>query len=287
MGLSQFFSRFTGGGPQVVDVWRRFDRLHETTSGTMSNFYKVREKQTGHIYGLKILDPKKVAPVEARYRGLRKPNEGTVGSLIKGPNIVRTLEWGVTPDGRPFVLQEFVEGTLLHTLLSTRRPLPPATRLDLVRQGATAVGDVHRAGFVHRDICPRNFLLEPGGRLVLFDFGLSVPDKPEFLRPGNRIGTPNYMAPEVVRRRQGDKGLDVFSFGVTAYEICTLELPWPRGSTGKAALTHDSPPCDIREYWPDIPPKLAESIMACLAPESAGRPASMDAFLQRISRVVA
>jgi serine/threonine-protein kinase len=199
---------------------------------------------------------------------------------------VKTLEWGTTTEGRPFILQEFIEGTLLHTLLSSRKPLPPAVRLDLVRQAAAAVGDVHKSGYIHRDVCPRNFLLESGGRLVLFDFGLSVPDKPEFLRPGNRIGTPNYMAPEVVRRRQVDKSLDIFSFGTVAYEICTLELPWPRGATGKAALAHDTTPADIRQHWPDIPPRLAAAIMACLAAEPAGRPASMEMFLRQISGVV-
>lgn len=285
MGLSQFFARFTGGPPKV-DVWRRFERVHEVTSGTMSNFYKVRERKTGRVLGLKILDPKKIEPVESRYKGLGKPSEGQISSSIRGPHIVRTLEWGTTTDGRPFILQEFIEGMLLHTMLSSRKPLAPALRIDLVRQAATAVGDVHKSGFVHRDICPRNFLLEPGGRLVLFDFGLSVPDKPEFLRPGNRIGTPNYMAPEVVRRKPVDKTLDIFSFGTVAYEICTLELPWPRGATGKAALAHDTTPADIREHWPDIPPRLAAAIMACLAPEPAGRPASLDVFLRQIAAVV-
>jgi len=285
MGLAHFFARFAGGPPKV-DVWRRFEPIHEITSGTMSHFYKVRERQTDKVLGLKILEPKKVEPVESRYKGLGKPGEGQISATIHGPNIVKTLEWGTTTEGRPFILQEFIDGTLLHTLLSARKPLPPAVRLDLVRQAAAAVGDVHRSGYIHRDVCPRNFLLESGGRLVLFDFGLSVPDKPEFLRPGNRIGTPNYMAPEVVRRRQVDKSLDIFSFGTVAYEICTLELPWPRGATGKAALAHDTTPADIRQHWPDIPPRLAAAIMACLAAEPAGRPASMEMFLRQISGVV-
>jgi serine/threonine-protein kinase len=285
MGLAHFFARFAGGPPKV-DVWRRFERIHEITSGTMSHFYKVRERQTDKVLGLKILEPKKVEPVESRYKGLGKPGEGQISETIHGPNIVKTLEWGTTTEGRPFILQEFIEGTLLHTLLSSRKPLPPAVRLDLVRQAAAAVGDVHKSGYIHRDVCPRNFLLESGGRLVLFDFGLTVPDKPEFLRPGNRIGTPNYMAPEVVRRRQVDKSLDMFSFGTVAYEICTLELPWPRGATGKAALAHDTTPADIRQHWPDIPPRLAAAIMACLAAEPAGRPASMEMFLRQISGVV-
>lgn len=286
MGLGALFSIFSGG-PQRVDVWKKYDRLADSISGTMSNFYKVRDKGTGAILGLKILDPAKVDPVEARYKGLDKPSEAEISRQIAGPNVVKTIEAGITTDGRPYLVQEFIEGLLLHALISAKKPLPPARRINLVRQAAAAIGCVHKAGFVHRDICPRNFIVQKDGRLVLFDFGLTVPDKPAFLQPGNRVGTPNYLAPEVVRRRQADKRLDVFSFGATAYEICTLDLPWPRGTTGNAAMAHDSGVADIRGKWPDIPEPLAAAIMACLAAEPAQRPPTMDAFLGMISRLPA
>lgn len=294
MNLGGLFAKLfgrTGGkkddtrGKRNVDLWRRFERLRESTSGTMSVFYKVRDVKSGEILGLKIVDGKKAAPVEGRYKGLGKPSEGEIGSQITGPNVVRILDWGVSTAGEPFVVQEYVEGALLHTVLTSKRELSRAQRLDLVRQAATAIAAVHAAGFVHRDICPRNFMLRPDGKLILFDFGLSVPDKPAFLQPGNRVGTPNYMAPEVVRRRQADKRLDVFSFGVTAYEICTSEAPWPRGRSGRAALAHDTPPADIHEHWPDIPAPLAAAINACLAAAPEQRPESMGKFLERIAKV--
>lgn len=230
------FSGLFGGGPKQVDLWKRFERLRESNSGTMSAFYKVRDRQDGEIRGLKIIDRVKSAPIEGRYKGLGKPSEGEIGKQVTGPNIVRTIEWGESTAGDPFVLQEFIEGNLLHALVTAKKiDLGPARKIDLVRQAATAIAAVHHAGFVHRDICPRNFMLRPDGRLVLFDFGLAVPDKPVFLQPGNRIGTPNYMAPEVVRRKQADKRLDVFSFGVTAYELCTFASP---GREAKPAVWH-------------------------------------------------
>ena len=281
-----FLSGLFGGGPKQVDLWKRFERLRESNSGTMSAFYKVRDRQDGEIRGLKLIDRVKSAPIEGRYKGLGKPSEGEIGKQITGPNIARTLEWGESITGDPFLLQVFVEGSLLQALLTTRKvSLSPAQKLDLVRQAATAVATVHQAGFVHRDICPRNFMLRPDGPLVLFDFGLTVPDKPVFLQPGNRIGTPNYMAPEVVRRKQSDKRLDIFSFGVTAYEICTLASPWPRGQTGNVALSHDKPPDPIEQHWPEIPQPLAAAIMACLAAEPAARPESMERFLGAISKL--
>jgi serine/threonine protein kinase len=275
-----------GSGSKRVDLWKRFERLRESNSGTMSAFYKVRDRQDGEIRGLKVIDREKHAPIEGRYKGLGKPTEGEIGMKIAGPNIARTLEWGQATSGDPFVLQEFVEGSLLHTLLTVKKvSLTPAQKLNLVRQAATAIAAVHNAGFVHRDICPRNFMLRPDGRLVLFDFGLTVPDKPVFLQPGNRIGTPNYMAPEVVRRRQADKRLDIFSYGVTAYEICTLASPWPRGNTGSAALAHDTPPEPIEHHWPEIPPPLAATITACLAGDPGGRPESMERVVGALSKL--
>lgn len=286
MALAGLFSGLFGGLKRV-DLWKRFERLRESHSGTMSSFYKVRDRQDGEVKGLKVIDREKSAPIEARYKELAKPTEGEIGMQIKGPQIVKTLEWGTGTSGDPFVLQEFVEGSLLHSLVTGRnaKPLPPAQRLDLVRQAAMAIATVHAAGFVHRDICPRNYILRPDGKLVLFDFGLTVPDRPAFLQPGNRIGTPNYMAPEVVRRRQSDKRIDMFSFGVTAYEICTLAAPWPRGTTGNAALAHDSTPEDIDRHWPEIPAALGQAIMKCLGADPAMRPATMDLFLKAIREV--
>lgn len=282
MGLGDFFSALLGGSGRV-DLWKRFERMRESTSGTMSTFYKVRDLKTGQIQGLKVVDAAKAAPVEGRYKSLGKPTEGEIGQQITGPNIARTLEWGTATTGDPYIVQEFVEGSLLHTLITAKKPFTSAQKIDLVTQAARAIKTVHDAGFVHRDICPRNFILGADQRLVLIDFGLTVPDKPAFLQPGNRVGTPNYMAPEVVRRRQADKRLDIFSFGITAYEICAGRSPWPKGSTGKAALAHDTPPTDIREVWPEIPAPAASAIMACLAADPDRRPPSMDRFLALLS----
>jgi serine/threonine-protein kinase len=180
---------------------------------------------------------------------------------------------------------EYVRGPGLHQLLYNRDPCLEGHRLRLVRQMAEAVEYVHSRQFIHRDVCPRNFIYEADtGNIKLIDFGLSVPLLPEFMQPGNRTGTPLYMAPELVRRRATDQRLDVFAMGVSAYQICTYELPWPvTDTTGQAALAHDTQvPRDVLAFRPTLNRTLAKAIMRCMRPNPNERPQTVAEFLRAI-----
>ena len=272
------------GGTSKIHVWQRFDPIGEGIAGTMSRFYKARDRESGNTVGLKLPNMNKVAPIEARFKGLNKPTEGEISQLISGDHVVHTHEHGKTHDGGQFIVQDFLDGTLIHFRLKRGEPLSLNERIDMIQQTARGVAVVHEAGFVHRDICPRNLMMSPDGKTTLFDFGLSVPNEPAFLRPGNRTGTPNYMAPEVIRRRQSDHRLDIFSFGVTAYEIYSGKLPWP-GGDARAALAHDTPAQDIREINNEIPDRLGEAIMDCLRADPDNRHDTMEDFLRKIARL--
>jgi len=276
------------GQTERLDVNARFDILRSAVSGTMSQFFMVRDKQTGRTAGLKIADPEKVNFFESRFKGLNKPSEGEIAMQLKHPRIVETYEFGTTTENKSYMLMEFLEGPGMQTLVFNRDNILQGKRLTLIRQMGEAIEAVHRAGFIHRDVCPRNFICttkECTG-LKLIDFGLTLPDRKEYRQPGNRTGTPLYMAPEVVRRRSTDNRLDIFSFGVTAYHVCAFELPWPIGdATGLAALTHDTQrPRNIQDYYPKLNVTLAKGIMKCLEPDPRNRFQTMDQFLQFIRK---
>lgn len=276
------------GVKSKLDISARFEILREAVSGTMSNFFKVREHSTGRTLGLKILDPEKQKFFESRFEGLKRPSEGEIACSLKHPRIVETLEYGKTLNNETYVLMEFVEGQGLNTLVIDRSPLLEGNQLKLMRDMTEALQYVHEAGYIHRDICPRNFIaLADCSECKLIDFGLTLPAKPEFMVPGNRTGTPNYMAPEIVRRRPTDQRVDIFALGVTFYRLLTFELPWPSGGgTGQDALAHDSnPPTDIFEYRPNLNPELGKLIMQCISKDPAKRPESAKELLKQLIRI--
>ena len=283
MGL---FDRFKTS--RKLNVESRFELLRAAVSGTMSAFYMARDKKSDEVVGLKILDVEKTEHFESRFKGIAKPTEGEIGEQFDHPMVVKTLEHGVTTKGEQYVIMEFVDGPGMNSLIIEKSPKLDGNRVTLMRQMAESLGVVHDAGFIHRDICPRNYICSKDAKsLKLIDFGLTVPATKEFMQPGNRTGTPNYMAPEVVRRRPTDIRLDIFSLGVTCYQLCCMELPWPsQDVTGKAAMLHDSQaPVPLLDVKPDVHPELADLLMRCIDRLPEKRPPNTKEFLRLLDRV--
>ena len=272
MGISSFFKSILEGSK--VDVGKRYEFLREATSGTMSDFHMARDRETDQIVGLKILDKKKHDQLEMRFRGLDKPAEGEIAMSFDHPRIVTTHGFGETTQGEQFIVMEFLDGPGLNSLIIGRSELLDGNRLALMRHAAESLQVVHEAGYIHRDICPRNYVCAPdASSLKLIDFGLTVPAQPLFMQPGIRTGTPNYMSPEVVRRKPTDHRLDIFSFGVSMYEMFSFELPWQRGSgDGLAAMSNgQTPPTPLTTHCPKIHPVIDQVIAKCLIPEAENR----------------
>jgi serine/threonine-protein kinase len=285
MGIGQFFKSLMDSGK--VDVASRYEILREAVSGTMSNFNMARDRETGKIVGLKVLDKAKTDALEARFKGLKKPTEGEIAAQFKHPRIVETYYHGITTNDEQYVVMEFLDGPGLNSLVIGRSKLLDGNRLALARQAAEALEAVHEAGFIHRDICPRNFVCSKDATsLKLIDFGLTLPAEKEFMLPGNRTGTPNYMAPEVVRRKATDQRLDIFAYGVSMYELFAFDLPWQRGTDGRAAMAHgQSTPPPLKKFYPKINPTLEAAIHKCMESEPDNRFQTITQFLTAIARV--
>jgi serine/threonine-protein kinase len=248
----------------------------------------AQEISTKKLYGIKFLDEEKTAYFNARFKGLNKPHEGEIALQIKHPMIVETYEYGLTTTNQEYIMMEYIEGPGLDAAIRQRDASIFPDRLKLIREMAESIQSVHDHGFIHRDICPRNFICyKDFSWLKMIDFGLTVPNEAPYRMPGNRTGTPQYMAPEIVRRRETAPTLDVFAFGVTVYRFLTFEHPWRSTDfTGKAALAHDtSDVTPIQEHRPNLNKKLAAAIHKCLLVDPTKRMQSCKKFLSAIRGV--
>jgi serine/threonine protein kinase len=181
---------------------------------------------------------------------------------LRHPNIVKTFEHGLTKQGEPYVVMELIEGMGLNFLIETRSPQLKGKRIDILCQVADGLDYLHRQQFLHRDICPRNIMVTAEGQVKIIDFGLTIPYTPQFCKPGNRTGTPNYLAPELIKRTATDHRVDLFALGVTMYEMFTNNLPWEKSESLITLMSHmNSPGKDPRDFVPDLDERLAKVLI--------------------------
>ena len=272
-----------------LDVNQRFHVGNAAAAGTTSKVRVVQDKADKKQYALKLIDPAKTDPFRSRFTELSLPCEGEIASQVKHPNVVETIEFGKTTTGEEYLLMELMNGPRLDRLIAADQQLPLERKFPLVAQMASAIQAIHDAGYIHRDICPRNFICDKGLKTIkLFDFGNALPDQPEFRLPRVRTGTPLYMAPELVRRRPTSQRLDVFGFGVSVFHFLTGKHPWGLElSSSKAALTFDTrEPIDILTLIPELNPKTAVAIHRCLEADPEKRLPSCKTFSGHSRRTI-
>lgn len=260
----KFLKKFFEKKPKVVrtDVTKRFDLVGRVGQGSMSKVWRANDTVSGRQVAVKVLDKFKTARFESRFFGLDKPIEGEVAVQLKNKHVVNTLEYGTTSDDEQFLVMEFIEGVSLSFLVDTQNEIMQKNRLSFILQLGKGIKYFHEAGWIHRDICPRNVIVDPDNVVKLIDFGLVVPNTPPFQKPGNRTGTASYMAPELIKRQKTDQRIDIFSFAVTCFEMFTKMHPWDTGETLEAVLhAINQPPKDIRSLAPGIDEQIAATIM--------------------------
>jgi predicted ATPase len=201
----------------------RFRIEAEAEAGGMGQLYRARDLSTDEVVAVKVLLETSQAAAERFER-----EASTLASLVH-PGIVRYIAHSATPEGRPFLVMEWLEGEDLARLLK-RRKLTVEETLSLGARLASALGAAHGLGIVHRDLKPANIVLVNGqlDSPKLVDFGIAFLDgQSRVTATDTVIGTPSYMAPEQTRTRSAiDAAADVFSLGCVLFESLTGEPPF-------------------------------------------------------------
>jgi serine/threonine protein kinase len=274
-------SLFASKGPRV-DLEKRFQTIMRVGQGSMSKLWKARDFQSGRTVALKVLDMAIIKRQTERMRrayGKLPPNEGEVSVALKHPNIVITYEWGMSTKKEIFLVMEFIEGIGLNFLVETKDPRLAGKRINFLLQAAEGLAYTHDQKIIHRDLNPRNMMVTADEVLKLIDFGLAVPNTLDFQKPGNRTGSINYIAPELIKRRPIDEGIDIFSFGVSCYEVLVGRFPWEAAeSTDRMKQHMNIPPADPKKLNPDIDDDLAKLLLRGVAQDPKKRIQSMKDF---------
>jgi serine/threonine protein kinase len=260
-----------------------YEVLEVLGAGGMGKVYKVRNVISDRVEAMKIILPNLANQKELADRFLREIK--LLGSL-NHPNIAG-LRTALTINDQLVMIMEYVEGITLASRLQ-QGPIPPTDAINYTDQILSALSYAHRLNVIHRDIKPANMMLTPQGVVKLMDFGLARPGEQSTAMTvtSTTLGSVNYMPPEQVKGEAVDARSDLYSLGVSLYEMVTGRLPFQAESGYSLMTAHvqETPKAPIA-IRPDLPTTLNQIILIALAKDPAKRFQSSEAFRNALKSV--
>jgi serine/threonine-protein kinase len=262
---------------------RNYEVVEQIARGGMATIYKARDVLHDQVVALKVLPPELGFSDEFLSRFQR---EVETLKHLRHPNIVQLYDVGRTENLRYFCM-EYVPGGSVEQLVNRRGKLETNQAIDIAMQVTEALRYAHQRGVIHRDIKPANLLLEESGRTKVTDFGIAkVADATQMTLTGGIVGTVEYLAPEQVEGRRVGPRTDVYSLGVSLYQMVTGRLPFIGSTPTEILQKHRfNLPESPRELNPEVPQRLSELIEQMLQKEPDRRPESMQVVKRELERI--
>lgn len=268
-------------------------------AGGMGLVYEALHETIGRRAAVKVLKPEVAADAEWTRRFLTEAR--ALGSL-KHRNLIEVINFGKTPDGREYLMMEFLEGEPLDAYMRRLGALPPSVALGIADQVLNGLAEAHKKGVVHRDLKPSNVYLlrEHNGELLVkvLDFGLARQEPIALIDVAVSLprredgasllaGTPEYIAPEQAQGLKVDATADLYAFGVMLFEMVSGQLPFEAPSVTELLQKHLSErPPKLSSLVPGVSEELEAFVDALLEKEPDRRPASADAARVTVQRLL-
>jgi serine/threonine protein kinase len=261
--------------------------------GGMGRVYKGVHPQIGSRVAIKVLSRE---CSDRRDLVDRFFAEAKAVNLIRHESIVNVLDLSTLPDGRPYIVMEYLDGAPLAAIVEQAQrggtPLPIGGLARLVAEVLDALGAAHGKGIVHRDLKPDNIFVTPAGRAKVLDFGIAKLQRAELggsaTHTGSLLGTPHYMSPEQAAGRAVDHRADLYAIGVILFECATLHKPFVADSLFELLRKHiETPPPSPRAIRRDMPQALEHIIYTALAKLPEQRFASAHAMSMAMQHATA
>jgi serine/threonine protein kinase len=272
-------------GDERVGGFRFVRMIHP---GVTSSVLEVVQDSTGKRFALKVLQESRAHDSSERKAF---EFEAKLGMQLRHPNLIHILEYHKTADPPYFVMDLFPSHHLkLHIARPSMYPLPTSQVRRIIIQAARALMYLHDHGWIHRDVKPENILVNKSGEARVIDLALAMKPlsgvRKLFGGKAPRQGTPSYMSPEQIRCESPAPTADIYSFGVTCYELAVGRPPFRANSTSELLHKHLAErPAPLTTHNKGVTAEFNDLVLSMIQKRPADRPASFQDVLTRLARI--
>lgn len=266
---------------QGMIIQNRYEIIEEVGSGGMSVVYKAKCHVLNRFVAIKMLKPE-FSDDKSFVSKFRVEAQSAAG--LSHPNIVNVFDVG-EENGFYYIVMELVEGITLKEYIQQNGRLPYQTALDFIMQIVAGIEVAHEHHTIHRDIKPQNIIVSRNGTLKVTDFGIAKAATSNTIA-SSAMGSVHYISPEQARGGYSDERSDIYSLGITLYEMLTGRVPFEGENNVTVALMHiQSEMIPPREYYPDIPIGLEKIVLKATQKKPERRYLTANAMLADLRKV--